>query len=147
MRVNRITASVFLYSTEDENKVLSALLSLLDDQKGTSITRYDATGHYGDSIVTFKVELEGKIAGEVTQRLLSKLDKGDIIFLLSTIQSRSEGNRIYLRIDKQALISQGRVLLKDGDDVIKIVISLKDNIKQFMEELKRLASGNLYTIS
>ncbi|MEM4955999.1 MAG: RNA-binding domain-containing protein, partial [Metallosphaera sp.] len=103
--------------------------------------------HYGDSIVTFKVELEGKIAGEVTQRLLSKLDKGDIIFLLSTIQSRSEGNRIYLRIDKQALISQGRVLLKDGDDVIKIVISLKDNIKQFMEELKRLASGNLYTRS
>ncbi|MEM4080419.1 MAG: hypothetical protein QXY37_03765 [Metallosphaera sp.] len=52
---------------------------------------------------------------------------------------------MYLRIDKQELISRNRVVLKDGEDVIKITISLKDDIAEFREVLRQIASGNLYT--
>ncbi|WP_054836832.1 RNA-binding domain-containing protein [Metallosphaera hakonensis] len=112
---------------------------------GGSVLRQEVKGHYGDPIVTFKIELEGKPASEVTERIISKLNKADIIFLVSTIESRSQGNRIYLRIDKQYLISQGKIALKDGEDVIKIVISLRQSIDQFKEVLKQYASGNVYT--
>ncbi|QKQ99902.1 exosome protein [Metallosphaera tengchongensis] len=144
MRINKISASVFCYSTEDEARVRDALLLLFNNViQDNEILRIKVEGHYGDPIITLKADLEGKRATDATSYLLSKLDTADIVYLLSTITSRSQGNRIYIRVDKQALISQRKVLLKDGEDVIKIVLSLKDNIKEFMEVLKQLASGNM----
>ncbi|AEB96087.1 MAG: RNA-binding domain-containing protein [Metallosphaera sp.] len=145
MKVNKLVASIFSYSTESEQKVVQSLNSLLGNIEGLNVIETKVTGHYGDPILTYRVELEGKQATAVTERIISKLDKGDIVFLLSTLESRSQGNRIYLRIDKQELISRNRVVLKDGEDVIKITISLKDDIAKFREVLRQIASGNLYT--
>jgi RNA binding exosome subunit len=89
------------------------------------------------------VELGGERATNATKAIIKRMEVADLIFMISTMPNRVEGSKIYLRIDKQALLSSNRVFLKDGEDVVKLIISIKGSKERFMEELKEIVSRNM----
>ncbi|EHP69449.1 MAG: RNA-binding domain-containing protein [Metallosphaera yellowstonensis] len=144
MKVQRLSVSTFCYATEDEEKIRKALADLLGETyQGVEFHKEELSGHYGDPIIALRVELGGERATNATKAIIKRMEVADLIFMISTMPNRVEGSKIYLRIDKQALLSSNRVFLKDGEDVVKLIISIKGSKERFMEELKEIVSRNM----
>ncbi|MBP1356988.1 MAG: hypothetical protein JZD40_00640 [Sulfolobus sp.] len=147
MKVNLVQLSFLSHETEDVNKILTALDELLGSYSSLaekSIT--EATGHYGDKINLVQYQFKGKSSIDLFNIILNKMDKADIILMLSTFENRFANSKLYLRFDKQEIIVNKRLILKDGDDVIKVIVSIKGHPKEIKEELEKLASSRtLYT--
>lgn len=143
MKISNLSITIFCHETEDKNKIINALNSffgnLLDS---ASVYEQKVEGHYGNSIEIIEYKASGKKAEEISKKIFYSFDVADLLLLLSTFDDRSEGNKLHLRIDKQRLIAEGKISLKDGDDIIKVVVTAK-NINELKDELKELASRNL----
>ncbi|BCU70616.1 RNA-binding domain-containing protein [Stygiolobus caldivivus] len=144
MKVAFISISVFCHETEDRNKILSSLesfFSLNNAEVKDSIVQ----GHYGNKIEIIEYKMKGKEAQNIFEKVLSSLDKVDLILLVSTLQSRTDKGKLHLRIDKQRLIEENKIFLRDGDDVVKLIVSFRNfrNSNEIIEELKNLASRDM----
>jgi len=145
MKLNNIIFLVFSYQTENKDKIKHAIDSLLSDYvKEGEIEEERIEGHYGDSIIEIKYLFQGKVCSKILDTLLSKFDKADIIYLLSTLDSRVEKSKVHLRLDKQLLIAKNKLALKDGDDIIKVIIGTGGRLKEFKEELKQFVNRDLH---
>ncbi|MEM1599937.1 MAG: RNA-binding domain-containing protein, partial [Sulfolobaceae archaeon] len=60
-----------------------------------------------------------------------------------TIDRHWYDGKLYLRFDKQYLIGENRLVLKDGDDVIRVVVSFNNTLENIKEELKKLVSDRI----
>ena len=144
MKVASISISVFCHETEDRNKIINSLESFF--ALNNAQVRDDVVeGHYGNRIEIVEYRVEGKEAQNLFDKIIKSLDKIDVLLLLSTLESRTEKGRLHLRIDKQRLIGENKIYLKDGDDVIKLVISFKNfrNQDEVLEELKKIVNRDL----
>lgn len=142
MKVTSIQISFLSHETEDLNKVLNNLDEFLgnySDYAEKTIT--EALGHYGDRIDIVNYIFKGNIINNLFNLIMEKMDKADLILALSTFDNRFANGKLYLRFDKQEIVANKRLVLKDGDDVIKIVISLKGNPKEIKEEIEKIASN------
>ncbi len=140
MKLNNIVFLVFSYQTENKDKIRHAIDNYV---KEGAIEEERIEGHYGDSIVEIKYTFQGKICSKILDVLLSKFDRTDIIYLLSTLDSRLEKSKVHLRLDKQLLVAKNKLSIKDGDDVIKVIIATGGRIKEFKEELKQIVNRNM----
>ncbi|MFP3064644.1 MAG: RNA-binding domain-containing protein [Sulfolobus sp.] len=142
MKAINIEISVFCHETEDREKILSSIQRFFDsDIKSAKFEDNIVSGYYGNKIEIISFKATGKVANSIFQRILNSLDKFDLLLLISTLSERLDRGKLHLRIDKQKLISQGKIFLKDGDDVIKVIITLKDS-QNLEEELKSFANRN-----
>ncbi len=100
----------FCYSTEDENRVETALRTFLPED--TEIEREVTEGHHGDRILVLSVRLER--ADEV-RHVLSKLTElGSFARLLAELEDRIDENcAFFIQLDKQEAY-RDRVELGEG---------------------------------
>ncbi|AEH06914.1 RNA-binding domain-containing protein [Methanothermococcus okinawensis] len=144
IEINNITISSISHATEDEDKVLEAMIYFLPesiDEEDLEIETLNSEGCFGNPIFIHKITIDkNKIAKEVFNHIvkLIKSDERNINKLKKDIDLRLEKSKIYLRFDKQKAYL-GECKLIDGDDVVRIVINFKiympKNKEQKVKEL------------
>ena len=139
MRKEKIVASVevesFAHATEDQRRVIQALLNVMPEDVRRRFDRkailYNTLqGHYGNPITYYRFRLEREEAQRVAEYLLKSFDDTDSELILSSLENRSDGSSLYLRIDKQYAYL-GKIRLLQGDDVIRIKISFLPHIRGY----------------
>jgi len=123
--VDRIELVTHVHATEDEHKVIKALLNLIPPslRSKANISSSKVTGYFGNTIRTLRIEFRGKDAEEIANYLLSSLDNLDKELLRASLEDRFKDNRLFIRFNKQ-MAYRGSVRIDDGDDVIKVVIRM-----------------------
>jgi len=110
-----LSVRVFVYPTEDEERVRSALFSLLSlpESEPLQFSTSEYRSLHGYRFREIKVEVSSRFASAVLERMLRALPKSDARYLLSTLSSRIHRGHLYVRLDKQAMV-QGEVRLDHG---------------------------------
>lgn len=140
--IDRLEVETHAHATEDLGKVIQALNNLVGQVTYETI---QVQGHYGNPITVVKAAM-GKASGEcldvMAKRLLSMLSDADRQLLLLSLDERMDGDKLYLRFNKQSAY-RGLARLDDGGDVIKVVIHFNPGlawgrgIKSLLEGLVR----------
>jgi len=140
--IDRLEVETHAHATEDLGKVIQALNNLVGQVTYETI---QVQGHYGNPITVVKAAME-KTSSEcldaVVKRLLSMLSDADRQLLLLSLDERMDGDKLYLRFNKQSAY-RGLARLDDGGDVIKVVIHFNPGlawgrgIKSLLEGLVR----------
>ncbi len=147
VKAKRLELTTSAHATEDIVKVKQALLTLIPREYRESIeieeVKYE--GHYGNPIVRLRVLVKGKKADEVFRHIISSLSESDRNILKITLQNRvDERGHLYMRVSKQDA-SQGRVTLYEGDDIIRIVVTIDypatlERVERLIEEASKSVS-------
>ncbi len=122
--------SAFVHSTEDERKVLDALLNTVPADLRPVVAQrvrvQSLEGYYGNVIKIVRLTISGSQAEEALRYLLCGMGRRSRELLLATLESRVERRRarVHIRLSKQDLFL-GRLVLSEGDDVVKIVASFE----------------------
>ena len=145
MGVRSIEIRAFVHATEDEEKVVRAILEALpEDLRGSvKIEREEYTGHYGNPILILRIYVnEPGTADRILSYLLERMSSADRRALLASLEDRvdREGS-FYMRISKQEAY-QGRIVLYEADDVIRISVGFSGRRRKAMEEYKRRLQEN-----
>ena len=140
MRVTQSVITVFLHETENPERVLEALVKCLGLNKGDfSLDVYE--GYHGNRILAYKAVLQKRKAEDFVKVLFRNLSKADLVFLISSLDERVERNRLHLRLDKQALIAECKSVLRDGDDVVKVVLTFAGSANEIAAELSEIVKS------
>ena len=127
-RVVRVEIAAHAHATEDVNRVVKAILSLLPDELRGSVEPEIVTveGHHGNPITRIVVRLEGRDAERFLSWLGGRLGEGEKLVLRSILEQRYDerSGRFYFRVDKQEAYL-GSVRFSDGDDVIQVMINMR----------------------
>ncbi len=119
-----IAVSTIIHATESEEKLEKALRLLLPED--VEIERDEAEGHYGDSKVILKADLQNRPnIREFWDNVLERLSEGGKEWLRENAVDRiAEDCKLYLRFDKQFLISDEELRFSDTGDVIHVRINV-----------------------
>ncbi len=117
--------STHVHATEDEAKVVKALLNLLPTQMRSNayLIAEDNMGHFGNRIRILKLIFKGEDSLNVLKHILTQLNPLDREILMLSLSERFNEGRLYLRFNKQ-LAYRGILRLDDSDDVIKAVVRI-----------------------
>jgi RNA binding exosome subunit len=109
--------STFAHATEDEQRVLSVLRTLLPE--GVEVYRSKLEGHHGNPIINLEAKVgQRKLLRELWQRVLTKLRADEMKKLSKIVPERVDENCFfYLRFDKQ-LAHAGELVFTDSGDAI-----------------------------
>ena len=100
-----IDLRVFAHATEDPERVLSAVRSIIPLELTETVVfkKSSLTGHHGNPITILETRIKEK---EITQPVFEKLSTGLGIFdkdlLSNEIDQHLESGNLYLRLDKQS---------------------------------------------
>ncbi len=119
-----VGVSVIVHATESEEKILTALLKILPEE--TEIERAEAEGHYGDKKTILSTNFERRpFLREFWDKFLDRLDEKEKEKLSQEAIDRiGDDCRLYLRVDKQSLISEDKIKLTKSGNVIHLRINL-----------------------
>lgn len=142
--------SAFVHSTEDEKKVLNSLLNVLPlhlrQVFQQRVRAQSLEGYYGNAIKLLRLSIGRDAAEGVLRHILCGMSKTDREVLLATLESRVESrrSRVHFRLSKQDLYL-GRVVLSEGNDVVKIVASFEgvrqDGLREVLRKLGEACGG------
>lgn len=115
--------STFAHATEDEQRVLSVLRTLLPE--GAKVRRLKLEGHHGNPIINLEAKVgQRKLLRELWQRVSTKLRAGELEKLSKIVSERVDGDCFfYLRFDKQ-LAHAGKLVLTDSGDAIHLKLKV-----------------------
>ena len=115
--------STFAHATEDEQRVLNVLRTLLPE--GVGVRRLKLEGHHGNPIVNLEAKVrQRKLLRELWQRVSTKLRAGELKKLGKIVPERvNEDCFFYLRFDKQ-LAHAGELVLTDNGDAIHLKLKV-----------------------
>ena len=141
--INNITISAISHATEDEDKVLEAMMYFLpedvinnDEDSDININTIDSEGCFGNPIYIHEILINNnKINKNIFKHIIQliKSSENNINKLKNDIDLRIEKSKIYLRFDKQrAYLKECKLV--DGDDVIRIIINFKIYIPKNKEK-------------
>lgn len=111
--------STFAHATEDEQRVLSVLGTLLPE--GVGVRQSKLEGHHGNPIINLEAKVgQKKLLRELWQRVLTKLRAGELKKFGKIVPERVDENCFfYLRFDKQ-LAHAGELVLTGSGDAIHL---------------------------
>jgi RNA binding exosome subunit len=111
--------STFVHVTEDEQRVTSALRTLLPE--GAEVRRAKLKGHHGNPIVNLEAKIrQRKPLRELWQRVSTKLRAEELEKLGESVHERVDDSCFfYLRFDKQ-LAHAGELALTDSGDAVHL---------------------------
>lgn len=139
MKIENITVSAIVYSTEDPEKVAQALSTLFPFE--FEILASNATGHYGNPMKFLEVELKKKKEiREFWNHLIEKLGEQKDVLLEFVEDIVDDDGVLHIRVDKQSAYL-GDVELSFGGDSIVIRAKLvtfpakREKILQFAEKI------------
>jgi hypothetical protein len=115
--------STFVHATEDEQRVLNILRTLLPEE--VEVRRSRLKGHHGNPIVNLEAKVwQKKLLREIWQRVMTKLREGELKKLGKIMPERINGNCFfYLRFDKQ-LARTGELALTNSGDAIYLKLKI-----------------------
>jgi len=128
--VSNIQISSISHATEDDNKVLEAMVYFLPediDDEDVEIETVENEGCFGNPIKVHTITVnKSKVARKVFKHIMKliKSKEKNVNKLKGDIDLRIEKSKIYLRFNKQKAYL-GECDLVDGDDVVRIVINFK----------------------
>ena len=102
--------SIIIHATEDENKILDAIGSILSIDTDR-FSHMESTGHWRNRISLLTGNLETDEANRLAQKILSSLSSAE-----RDQFSIDEKGNLFLRLDKQR-ICQGRISLSESDSI------------------------------
>jgi len=111
--------STFVHATEDEQRVLSALRTLLPEE--VEVHQSKLKGHHGNPILNLEAKVgQRKLLRELWQHVSTELHAGELEKLGKIIPERVDENCFfYLRFNKQ-LAHAGELALTDSGDAIHL---------------------------
>ncbi|MBW9221721.1 hypothetical protein KKP97_01545 [Methanothermococcus sp. SCGC AD-155-C09] len=142
--INNITISAISHATEDEDKVLEAMVyflpeEIINDEEGDNsidINTIDSKGCFGNPIHIHEISINNnKINKRIFKHIMQliKSSENNINKLKKDIDLRIEKSKIYLRFDKQrAYLKECKLV--DGDDVVRVVINFKIYVPKNKEQ-------------
>ncbi len=142
INVKEITILTHCHATEDCEKVLKAIKNILPPniRDRVSFSKQTLYGHYGNPITIIKTTIRENIE-DILRYLAGKMSDSEksILNISFDLRYDRKGNKLYLRISKQEAF-RDRVMIYDGDDIIKIIIGFKgsrriDKIKEFLRNM------------
>ena len=128
--VSNIQISSISHATEDDNKVLEAMVYFLPediDDEDVEIETVENEGCFGNPIKVHTITVnKSKVARKVFKHIMKliKSKEKNVSKSKGDIDLRIEKSKIYLRFNKQKAYL-GECDLVDGDDVVRIVINFK----------------------
>ncbi len=136
MRVQRIAIETFVHATEDFDKVLSCLRSLVPFDFEYDVD--SSEGHFGNPISLLRVGItrQRQIA-EFLGAMRRELPRKDRAKLVEELETRLLGNKLYFRLDKMAAF-KGVVALGEGVQVVLTVTSYPYDRKGIIMGLREL---------
>ncbi len=141
IKIKEIEFLTHCHATENCNKVITALLNLLPPEQRNKvyIEKQTLPGHYGNPITIIKCKIRDE-TDKVIQYIAEKLSDTEKSLLTVSLDLRYDKrtNKIYIRVNKQEAY-RGKIMLDDGDDVIKIIINLSgtrriEKIREILRE-------------
>ncbi|AFH43116.1 hypothetical protein IOK49_00120 [Fervidicoccus fontis] len=136
MSIKQIELRVIQHMTEEEDRVLRSLLNALPEDLREKVkpVAVSSKGHYGDTIIFYKVVLEKEDAEKAAEFIIRSFDKCSVFEIKNTFYNRFSDNSFHLRLDKFKLL-ENKFIISNSDDVVKIVIkeSKKGSIKEIFE--------------
>ena len=142
-KVIKVELSAHAHATEDVNKVVKAMLNLLPPnlRREVEVRKEPLQGHYSNPIIRITIVVEGERAVSVVKHLGSVLDDYDKEIIEASLASRYDRKtgRVFIRFSKQDAYL-GRIRVAEGDDVIRMVITVQGtpDVKVVGEALKAL---------
>lgn len=139
--VRRIEIKAIQHATESREKLLNALKVLfpVEIRDRVKISELKTRGHYGNPITLYVCTVEGADANMTLKWILSKMPSASKSLLRATIHDRLQGKiNLHLRVHKQLLVD-GRIVLWDGDETVKVLVQLKN--RKALEELVSVYLG------
>ena len=111
--------STHAHATEDEQRVLEALRTLLPE--AVEVRQSKLKGHHGNPITGFEARVNRKILlRELWERVVAKLRAGELDNIRGILPMKIDNScRIYLRFDKQ-LAYRGELVLAESGDAIHL---------------------------
>ncbi len=100
-----IDIRVFAHATEDTDKVLNALHTILPKELVDMVVfkKSNLTGHHGNPIILFEARIKEKnVANTVFEKLSAGLSILDKELLSREIEQHLENGNLYVRLDKQS---------------------------------------------
>ncbi|HLE46706.1 MAG TPA: RNA-binding domain-containing protein [Candidatus Thermoplasmatota archaeon] len=130
MRAVRAAARVFVYGTEDEERVVRALLDVLgranDSEARGKLTRSKIKGHFGTEILLYEgVAKSPKELRRVFDRL--RAAPGLVETLRAQFEARLDDDRVlHFRLGKQEAV-EGTLVLGTGGDAIQVHVKYAEH--------------------
>ena len=141
IKITSLEISTIIHATEDDEKVKKAVFQLIPEnlRNKVRIKEYKYKGYHGNPITLLTIMFRGKSAEEVLKYIGQKLDDLSKRILETSLELRYDITtcKLYLRFDKQEAY-RGNIILYDGDDCIKVVVSLTSTTKPQVKDLKEL---------
>jgi len=103
--IGYIDVRVFAHATEDEERVLHAVMNIIPEGIVETVTfkKTHVTGHHGNPITLFEARIkEKKVAQAVFEKLASGLGILEKEQLNSEVKQHLEKGNLYVRLDKQS---------------------------------------------
>ena len=120
-----VSVSVIVHATESRERILDSLRTSLGLESG-EFSAGTTTGHFGNPIVVLNSSVTGRGAEAFARRFCGLLSEEQLNALVGQIEERTVDSRFHVRIDKQSLIRDGRLVIIDNDgkgaDAVKIKI-------------------------
>lgn len=143
MPVKSAVVRVYIHATEDESKVLEAVANIIPGEilKKAEVSVEEYEGHYGNPIKVVTYRVRGRLAEEVLRSILSRLSSIDRSQVRASLEDRVDSSgTLHIRLSKQEAF-QGRVVLYEADDVVKIEIGFTGGRGKAIREYEDLIKG------
>ncbi len=138
-KILRVEAVVHSHATEDERKVLKALLEVFPPglRSKLIIVREELKGHYNNPIVRIRAETPSKDeAFETFRYIIDRLDTADLRYLLTSLEDRVDrSGTLHIRLSKQDAYL-GKLTMFEGDDVVKVSVHVEGRRRRVLRELE-----------
>lgn len=134
-----VDIEVILHATEDSNKIFMPLFDIFQ-VKEEEFTQEKIEGHYGNTILLFRIILTKKRAEGFVKTLVSKVSKLQLDEILDNIDMYFEDSSLFLRIGKGEL-ARKNISLQQNNAVkirIKVPIYKKSDITKTYTELLKV---------
>ncbi len=140
--IDRIEVRAYVHATEDPQKVLEAIAKAFGLEELPEIEETKTYGHHSNPITILHFELKGREAERAFKNLISAMDDLEFELLKHEVEQRSEGSKLFLRVDKQQAF-KGKIRVSSSSDVIwmKIVFKGSKPSKEVLEEIRGSGRG------
>ena len=139
MKIERIIVSAVVYSTENREKVATAMATLFPFE--FEIVRIPAKGHFGNPIEYLEVEIKRKKDIKEFWNNLIELLGDQRKYIINTLEERiDDQGQLFIRFDKQKAYLGEVEVTESGDAVVvkaKLVTypSRKEKIVEFARKI------------
>jgi RNA-binding protein len=134
-----VTIEVILHATEDSKKIFVPIFEIFQI-KEEEFSQEKIIGHYGNTILFFRITLTKKRAEGFVKILVSKISKLQLDEIIDNIDMYFEDSSLFLRIGKGELVRKN-ISLQQNNAIkirIKVPIYKKADITKTYTELLRV---------